>query len=107
MAQSALTTPGAKPYSPPTHVSMYTVTPQSNPRTNPAAAGVRAKLGSLSSPAIRSFQAKTKIKQDGVVGHQTAEAMLGHPQPSRLAGGNMTHGQVLGLRQLGTMRRPV
>lgn len=76
------------------------ITGQSNPQKDDAAKGAQKKLGGqLSNQRIRSFQRAHGLVVDGVIGRQTAAALLGSKGASKLKVGALTTKQAHGLAQ--------
>lgn len=77
------------------------ITAGSNTQTDKAAAEAKRRLGGkLTEEAIRAFQKRHHIQVDGVIGKQTAAALLGSDHPEKLKPGPMTAEQRKGLEGL-------
>jgi murein L,D-transpeptidase YcbB/YkuD len=70
------------------------ISEHSNASANAAAAGAKKRLGNtLSKTSIEAYQKKHGLHVDGLVGHQTAEALLGYKHASRVKVGALTSAQ--------------
>lgn len=76
------------------------ISANSNQSQDQAAAGAARKLGTLNAKRIRQYQQKNGLKVDGLIGHQTAEALLGHKHAARIRVGALTSGQRSALARL-------
>jgi Putative peptidoglycan binding domain len=76
------------------------ITAKSNPQQDKAAKGAKRKLGgSLDTARIRSFQRQHGLVVDGVIGRQTAAALLGNPRAKAIPTGRLTPKQEAALKK--------
>jgi hypothetical protein len=74
-------------------------------QSHAAVKGAKRKLGGrLSTERIRAFQRQHGLKVDGVIGRQTAAALLGNPNAKGIPVGRMTDKQHAALRKFGKLK---